>query len=261
MKDWKSNKEVHDKYWGKLYDFISKNIDSSNFYKSWSILNRFELGSDTRKYAIDGVSKESKLSDFLLEKSNYLQSALNPYIAPNTDCIIELGSGWGRNILNLSNNSDYKNIDFIAGELSTSGQNVTKLFTSVFNLNVKSVDFNWYNPNSITDLIKDTSYKNVVVYSYYSIEQIKHIDRVVFDNLLKLDIDVKFIHIEPVAFQYQGNPSPWSSESHYNVNLKSCLESLETDNLINIDNIEPLYFQPHTTPAGQNGTLIQWKKI
>lgn len=261
MKDWQSNKKVHDKYWGNLYNFISNNIDTSDFQKSWTSLNRFELGSDIRKYAINDVAKESKLTDFLLEKSNYLQSALDTYISSETDCIIELGSGWGRNILNLSNNNQYKNIDFIAGELSTSGQKVTKLFANTFNLNVKSVHFNWHDPNSISDLLKDTTYKNIVIYSYYSIEQIKHIDRVVFENLLQLDIDVKFVSIEPVAFQYLGKSSPWSSESHYNLNLKECLSSLEDDNFIKIDKIHPLYFQPHTTPAGKNGTLIQWKKI
>ena len=43
MKDWKSNKEVHDKYWGKLYDFISKNIDSSNIKVVIGNLNDLKL--------------------------------------------------------------------------------------------------------------------------------------------------------------------------------------------------------------------------
>ena len=262
MKDWQSNKKAHDKYWGSLYEFISKGIDNSNFEKSWTSLNRFELGSDVRTYGISDKFKTEPMSVFLSEKSEYLISALNPYITSNTDCIIELGSGWGRNILDLSTNKDFKNIDFIAGELSTSGQKVTKLFTNIFNLNVKSVDFNWHDVDSIYALLKSTSYTSVVIYSYYSIEQIPHLNCDVFKNVLNLNIDVKFVHIEPVGFQYNSKACPWTGagDLHYNRNLKNCLDELQKDNLIELDNVDIGYFQSHTTEAGKNATLIQWRK-
>lgn len=260
MKDWQSNKKAHDKYWGRLYEFISNNIDTSNFKKSWTSLNKFELGSDTRIYGIGDKFKTEPISIFISEKNEYLISALNPYITSDTDCIIELGSGWGRNILNLSNSNNYKNIDFIAGELSTSGQNVTKLFTSKFDLNVKSVDFNWHDVNSISELLKNTSYTNVVIYSYHSIEQIPYLNSDIFKNALNLDIDIKFVHIEPVGFQYNGKSCPWPSNLHYNRNLKNCLDELQESNLIELDNINIGYFQSHTTESGRNATLIQWRK-
>lgn len=260
MKDWQSNKKGHDRYWGHLYNFIIKNIDTSNFEKSWESLNRFEAKSDSRTYGIANKFKTEPLSTFLLEKNNYLINALTKYITPQTDCIMELGSGWGRNILNLSTKDEYKNIDFIAGELSTSGQNVTKLFVETFNLNVKSVEFNWYDVESISNLLKNTNYTNVVIYSYHSIEQIPNLNIDVFKNLLKLNIDIKFIHIEPVGFQYNNTKCPWNSASHYNRNLKSCLDTLQEKNLIELDNVVTGYFQSHTTASGRNATLIQWKK-
>ena len=129
-----------------------------------------------------------------------------------------------------------------------------------FNLNVKSVEFNWYDVESISNLLKNTNYTNVVIYSYHSIEQIPNLNIDVFKNLLKLNIDIKFIHIEPVGFQYNNTKCPWNSASHYNRNLKSCLDTLQEKNLIELDNVVTGYFQSHTTASGRNATLIQWKK-
>ena len=260
LKNWKDNKVVHDAYWGKLYDFISNKIKSQPFESVWLDLNVFELGSNQRNYGRYGNYQTKTMRVFCDEKDLYLRNALNEYINSETDCIIELGSGWGRNILKLSNNEDYKDIDFIAAELSDSGRNITNLFSDVFNLNVSSVEFNWYDVDGISSILSEKQYKNVIIYSYHSIEQIHTLDSNIFINALSLGMDIKCIHIEPVGFQFDSKSTGYDKDCHYNINLKECLTELASHNLIEIENVDVGYFQSHTTTSGRNATLIQWKK-
>ena len=255
------NKKFHNDYWGKLHKFLLKNIENRPFTNVWTSLSKFELKSTSRSYGRYGEFKYESAETFFSEKEKTLYDALNKYITSETDCIIELGSGWGRNILKLADRLHDTNIDFIAAELSESGRMITNLFTKNYNLNVSTAEFNWYDVDGISKIISNGNYKNVVIYSYHSIEQIHELDSTIFTNILSLDIDVKCIHIEPVAFQYKNEKSPFRNKSaHYNCNLKKCLDGLSDAGLIHIDNIDIGYFQSHTTYSGKNATLIQWKK-
>ncbi len=50
-------------------------------------------------------------------------------IDKNTDCVIEFGSGWGRNIYYIDNKLQRKDIDYYAFEYTKEGCNMTNILT------------------------------------------------------------------------------------------------------------------------------------
>lgn len=259
----KDNKILHDEYWGRLLTHAELELSNyDSFLEAWIELNKFEVKyAAKRKYGINGKMITTDFDTYLEKKHEYLKAAIDYYLTPNTDCIIELGSGWGRNILKLKNEQEYSNLHFISGELSDAGQQVTRLFSQKFNLGIDVIPFNWLKWDSLLKFLISKDFKEIIFYSYHSIEQIKNLNIKLLQDLLNLDINLKFIHIEPVGFQFENKRSPWSGvSSHYNINLKETLDELVSSNLIQIDNVEIGYFISNSNYTSLTSTLIQWQK-
>jgi hypothetical protein len=264
----------YESYWNQLINFIDNNSDFS-LEQSWDSLNYWDLGPSPERFKTDkeinsifvsvieeGNEKNLSLHDATYLKKNFLTKTLLSQINSSTDLIVEIGGGWGRNIFSLYMNlsKDYPNIDFIMGEVSTSGQNVCSSIIKNYNLPIISTYFNYYDWENIINIIQQKKYKNICVFSNHSIEQIPYLEYKMFNDFLNLDVDsLKFTHIEPVGFQIEGGNPQYTGASLYNQNLGSILLDLNEQNKIKLTNINPDYF---AIGGWKNcGSLIQWERI
>lgn len=260
MDNWKENKKVHDEYWGKLYNYVtSNNIVSSDPKEVWRRIFKYETGNkNTFSYINRGTSKTVDFDGYTEEKNQMFQSVLNKHVTENTDAIFDLGSGWGRHSIQLAINN--KNYNLLAGELSDSGRNITKYFIDNYKLNIESFQFNWLEYSSLINLLSSRNYKEIVLFSSNSIEQIPSLPTNIFKDICNVNIDkITGIHIEPIAFQYNNKPFPFNN--HYNRNMKDVLEDSEDKNIIEVVNVEQQYYGHNTSLTSKNNTLIEWVKL
>ena len=261
MENWKDNKKVHDDYWGKLYNHVISNKSKyTEITSEWNALFGFEVGyKNNFSYILDAKPVVgSNFLEYTSHKNEYLQKRLDKHVTPTTDAVIDLGAGWGRHSIHLaSNNPHYK---IITGELSDSGRNITDYFKNKYDLNIDTFPFNWHDHKSLIDLLDSREYKEIVIFTSNTIEQIPEVNIQLFLDLLDLPIDkISMIHIEPVKFQYDDLPFPF--KNHYNRNLKVVLETLEKMGKIEMGDIIPQYWTHNSAPTGKNNILIEWKKL
>ena len=260
MEKWQDNKISHDNYWGKLLNHVNNNpLEIKDVVQQWIDLFKFELGNKSKFTYIDkGQRLTVDFINYAKNKNKSLQNVLDKHVTENTDVIIDLGSGWGRHSIQLSFMNEGYNL--IAGELSDSGQKITKFFTDKYNLPIESFPFNWHEPDSLIELLSGRDYKEVVLFSSNSIEQIPHLPIDLFDRICNLPINkITGVHIEPVGFQYDNTPFPFSN--HYNKNMKEVLETSESNGKLEVINVDRKYYGHNTSVVANNNTLIEWVKL
>ena len=263
MKKWKDNKKVHEEYWGSLHSYLKSHSNQfNNAQEEWFNLYDYEnRGQEVFDYFLNGhAARTNDKQKYFSDRTKSLERRIKKYVLPTTDLIVDLGSGWGRHSISLSQNNPGFNI--AAGELSEAGQSISKHFISKYDLNIESFCFNWQEHNSLINLLSRGNYKDVILFSVNTIEQIPFINIDLFIDLLNLPIErINMIHIEPINFQYENKPFPYITESHYNKNLKSVLDSLEKSKKIKVNKTFPLYWGHSTSLAGKNNILIEWEKV
>ena len=245
-------------YWAKIYNFIrtKNNITSKD-------ITLFELGSRLpckvlyqRKW-FDIKTKDEMWKYFELSRKPVLDELnTNEY-----DCFIEYGAGWGRNIFHFFDNNVNKSIDYYLLEYTKNGLKSAKKVKEYYpdyKLNIMEFDYN----NSSKTISTIKKYKNILMTSFWSIEQITQISEDFFNNILELSDNITFIHIEPVGWQIDQTSLTQNFKTtprhYYNKNLYKILKKLENENKIKIKNIEIDYFNFITGLSC--GTLIKWKK-
>jgi hypothetical protein len=180
------------------------------------------------------------------------------------DVIIELGSGWGRNIFHylLNYNID---IDIISGEYTEFGVKCQEMIKNKYfpNKSLFIDYFDYNNSGKFFDNIKN-KYKNPLIISFWSVEQITFLNNSFIDNLLNIADNMTCIHLEPVGWQINDNVSfmkehKYGYRSYYNKNLYSKLKEYENNMLLKIDDIKINHFNFDSNETC--GTLIKWKKI
>jgi len=264
MRNWKENKEVHDVYWGSVFNRVKKEIANyDNFNDLWKVINMAELKSCAIgrspyrvPYVAGGKKLYATLEACLKMKIDNLCSIVERNTTPTTELIVDLGSGWGRNSLYLANKLQGKH-KFLACELSTSGQDCTRFLKNHYDLPVDVLSFNYYDNSTLLSYLDEGKFKEVTLFSNHSIEQIPTIGEEFFTTLLSADTPkMKFAHLEPVSWQVASRPK--DTDPRYNDDLLSVLKGLEEQNMIDITNIEADYFGlKHTNVAA----LIEWKKM
>jgi len=181
------------------------------------------------------------------------------------DLVIELGSGWGRNIFYLIQSNSLKDIKIISGEYTNSGCDIQKYIQKTFfnKIDIDIHKFDYNNSTNFFNTIKEKYGKinKCFVFTKHSIEQISEIKNDFFDNLLNISNSLKCIHFEPVGWQIGESVSFLSTGnlSYYNKNLYSKLKEYETKNLIKINDIKIDILG--TGRIGNTSTFIEWEKI
>jgi len=212
----------YNSYWENIGNFIRKQAN----------LDIYNITFNNECPRIDNVIYKGntiKIDNNYELKKQYHNTTLsyieNIIANSNYDAIIELGSGWGRNLFYFI---DYNN-------------------SHLFFDNIKAK----YNLN------------NIFVFTHHSIEQITYLQDTFFTNLLNISKNIKCVHIEPIGWQISNkslmkeNTSGYSA--YYNKNLYEKLQNLQNDNKITINNVILDYFNfggPQSC-----GTLVEWTKL
>jgi hypothetical protein len=165
-----------------------------------------------------------------------VQRELGRAIDPDTRVIIELGSGYSRNLFRIWLNGGLRDARYIGMEYTSAGRECGAFLATLETaIRYESLEFDYYKPSLPT-----IGSEKTFVFTCYSIEQITHLDQRIFDALLALPGLYKVMHIEPVGWQKGPRLMPFPVEAMlwlstrvsayrtgYNTNLVKVLQSLE----------------------------------
>ncbi len=152
--------------------------------------------------------------------------------ALDASLVVELGSGWGHNILDLAARDSSPDRYYVGAEYTEAGRDAADVLASLDpDLRYRSMSFDYHDP----DLSMLEGHESAVVFTVHSVEQIPQLDESVVHEILGLARRVTCVHFEPVGWQY--GPSSGSSEIHarrhgYNRNLAELLAECERRGLI-----------------------------
>lgn len=252
------NKKTHDKYWGKLLDFLVNN-EFENIHLAWeNIFNQEFQNPKNISFIRDGKVFQKSFKDYLEIQKKYLLDQFEPIIEKNQiDLILDLGSGWSRNSITIAN--EYKNIKVLSGEFSNGGRKVANFLIKKYRINnIKTFQFDWNNPKSLFDNISRINPKAIIIFSNCSIEQIPNLKISFFEKLIKSGIMFYSIHNEPVAWQLNNIKKPF--KENYNLNFIEILKRLENENKISNLSFEIQKFGHKDTLVGRNCVTINYKR-
>lgn len=172
------------------------------------------------------------------------------------ETIVELGCGPGFVLLNLANRKEFRETNFVGGELSPNGVEVTNALAKAFNLNVKAALFDFLLQEELELEIPE----DALIFTSFALVCIPRIS----PNLIHYLVAQKpkaVIHFEPT---YSSKDSSdlmsllqrrYIEINDYNTNLLDVLEELERQQVIQI-----LFYE--TNLIGDNpflpASLIVW---
>jgi hypothetical protein len=153
------------------------------------------------------------------------------------DCIVELGSGLGRNIFEIYFNGGPAKATYFAGEFTESGRSVTeKLASLIPELDIRACAFDHRKP----DFSFLNGHRSVLMFTCHSIEQVDRIPDDYFETLAGAAENVTCIHFEPFGFQIStNNPISKSQQNlahdkNWNTNFVEVLEQSRASKKINV---------------------------
>ena len=183
-----------------------------------------------------------------------IHAVLNQYL-DKTDTLVELGSGWGRNLLYALDQGWCSKA--LGGEYTKEGQQLCNQIGKNFNLPIKSLPFDYYNPSS--DFLKQL--EGTVVFTHNSIEQIGIMPE---ETILALIASKPkaVIHAEPI-YEYRDKKTMlhfmwkrYTEVNDYNKNLLTILRKLEIQGKLRITNEQVHAFGLN---AFNPGSFIAWQ--
>lgn len=113
------------------------------------------------------------------------------------DAIVELGCGYGRNLIELFYSGGPK-VPYYAGEFTKSGQECIKLISSICNeFELIPFEHNHLKP----DLSFLKKHKKILVFTAHTIEQVEYIPLKLMEDIATCAEEVICMHIEPFGYQ------------------------------------------------------------
>lgn len=175
----------------------------------------------------------------------YLKSEIDKFIldyidetAPETDALVEIGAGWGRNLFALW----YAGLSgdmplYAADSAGNAGRILERLAALEPTLPVKPVQFDISKP----DFSFIGEARRPLFFSYFTMMYAAELSEAFFLDLLAVCPNATFIHFEPVGFQLSKVPSHVSRVQeveaelrNYNRNLMDLLLGLREKGLIEL---------------------------
>ena len=251
----------YNNYWKNIRNYIEGK-------KKFSLYDIYDITFNIECKEINNIIQNGKyinINNNILEKYKYFDisrhESLNENTINNYDLIIELGSGWGRNIFYYINKYNLENTKIISGEYTEEGCEAQKYIKNNF-YKTNNLDIYYFDYNNSNDFFMniEKKYNNILVLTFWSIEQITYLNDNFFNNLLNMGGNIKCIHIEPIGWQISENSlmkeNTSGYRSYYNKNLYPILKELKEKNKINIDRIILDYH--NLGDKGSCGTFIEW---
>jgi len=193
--------------------------------------------------------------------SFFLQSELLQALEPDVVNIVELGSGYGKNLFRLWLNGAPVQANYIGCEYTESGRACAEYLASLEpNVRFISQPYDYYSPT----LTGFDGTAKTFAFSSYSIEQIPEVGISAFDELLSIKGLWKVVHIEPVGWQrpmalgerrLMRDMEKSARSMNYNRNLLSVLESLERSGRIVVESVKHNFLAHRPNLPG---TVITW---
>lgn len=181
---------------------------------------------------------------------------LAPYLTSD-DTLVELGCGWGRNLLYSLRHSLCKNA--LGGEFTEEGVRLGTFIGEQFNLPVEFFHFDWYHPaQEFMHQLKDA-----VIFTHNSIEQIGTMPEETILRLIESEPKI-VIHFEPI-YEYRKQETllhffwkKYTEINDYNRNLLTVLKMIEQQGRLEILNEE---VHALGLNAFNPGSFISWKPL
>jgi hypothetical protein len=131
--------------------------------------------------------------------------AIMDEITDETDLVVELGCGWGRNLFALRNLLAHTrpNLKFAGGELSETGLQAARAISELDsdNSNISFHAFDYLAPS----LEFAAGFKKVLFFTCHSIEQVEFVAEDLIQKMAGVAPGVDCIHCEPVGWQMNGD--------------------------------------------------------
>ncbi len=219
----------------------------------------------TRDFLIDGSIHHLPTALGSAGVSGFTSNAIASMCSKETDAIVELGAGWGRNLfLTYFAGAGNEATQYYALEYAETARQATRLLARLDQrLSIDALPFDYHVPN-FEDIPKSAA--PTVLATVHSVEQIPYLSEAVFMDFLLRRPNTSGIHIEPVGWQLppevmkgrQARSSAAYAEKHdYNRNLWQTLTNLEAAGHIKVTDVMPdIVGQNLDNPA----TLIRWTR-
>lgn len=178
--------------------------------------------------------------------------------APETETIIELGAGWGRNLfLVYLSGLAPRRARYYALELAESARMTAVLLRNLEpSLSFAAQDFDFHAPNYESIQASDAP---ALVVTVHAAEQIPALKPTVFTKLIARLPNLSGLHIEPVGFQVSQTSranAAYAEKNDYNRDLWRVLQDLAREGVIEISEtrVDFMGLNP-TNPS----TIIRWQ--
>ena len=143
--------------------------------------------------------------------SQLLRDVVLDRCTPETDLVVELGSGWGWHVVATWLGGGPRDALYVGAEYTEAGRRCADLLASLEpGLRFRSLAFDYNEP----DLSDVAGAREAVVFTGHSIEQIPYVRPALFDAILSLAPRVTCVHLESAGWQLDGRDSPCSSREY-----------------------------------------------
>lgn len=171
----------------------------------------------------------SNLSAFLVDFINEREAGF--------DAILELGSGIGKRVIELYYEGGPTGIPIFGGELTTSGVELARKLVALEPA-IQAEFFNFDHTKPDLSTFKARGFKNVLVYTAHSLEQVNKVPLDFFRVVAGCAERVTCVHLEPFGFQISDaseasrRQCKFFSRHAWNVNLVALSDQAQSEGII-----------------------------
>jgi hypothetical protein len=268
--------DAYDTGWAAIMEQSSRLVGegNTNLARVLSLLNKASEDSpNTKLLRFYGHRVAGKrvhgIKDHAYEQrifSQIVQRELSRAIDADTVNIIELGSGYSRNLFDIWLNGGPLNANYIGMEYTKGGRDCGTFLAGLEpNLRYQPFEFDYYKP-ALPAFDRNAK---TFVFSCYSIEQIPELSLDVFEMLLDIPGLYRVVHIEPVGWQTGPRLLPFPTElmlwgrtwisarrMRYNTNLIRVIKGLVRAGKISLVHKPKVDYLAHR--PNLPGTVIGW---
>ncbi len=247
-------RDYYHKAWQDLCDKAVAAIDAGQFQNAFQAVRWIERSEVTDQPAADKGSRFPGGRPMMRDSSFRGNGCLVPRFSDPGypalladlmehcgpfDAVVEIGSGWGRNLFDIFYHSAWPG-PYFGGELTSGGRQLATRLSPL--AGGMEVSFHAYD-HTQPDLSFIGARQNVLVYSVHSLEQVAMLGDDFFDRLCSFAPKMTGVHIEPFGFQIE-QPGPLTQqhavvnrERGWNQDFAKTLHSAQDRGIVQIDSI------------------------
>jgi hypothetical protein len=178
------------------------------------------------------------------------------------DLVVEIGAGWGRNMVDLWTGGGPRDARYAALEYTEAGRIcVQRLAALEPAMRLETGPFDYFAP-SLDGFVPG---KRTLVCTIFSADQIPTVPEAAFETLLAAGDDVWGLHLEPFGWQWRdenggstvGSSAAYAARHDYNRNFWPMMGSLQARGLIKVETVVPELYGANPENAA---SLLMWRK-